>query len=827
MVSCYDRSGNEAVFSVTESLSATLNTCAPPYIIIPVYRNLAVTRDCLESVRRHSAEYRVVVINDASPEPELTSFVQQWAAGGHVHLIENPANQGFVCSVNQGLAVDPQRDVILLNSDTVVTSGWVEKLQSWATADERVATVTPFSNNATICSYPHICCNNALPDGLSADEINTLFEAAYHQTPATAVELPTGVGFCLYIRRTCIEQAGTFNAAVFGRGYGEENDFCQRCIQKGGLHLAALDTFIYHQGETSFGSDAACRCEAAQEKLSRLHPKYADQVKLFLQCDPLAVIRRMVDVRRFAANPRPGVLLIGHRLGGGTRQHLMDLLPLWAARHWHPFTLEPVEGGGCRLASGLPGEEFTLTLSGAGWYKALLMFLPRLQIRCLHYHHLLGYSRKIYELPRAAGLPYDITLHDYFALCPHSNGFAPHTAYYCGLEPHHDCQACLQEGFRASPLYQELRALGQFPDITVWRTFHHRFLKQARRIITPSQAAAAIFERFFPSLPLQVHPHPETRLAPRRRPNVPGNILNVGLVGGISPQKGRFLLDELVKLSRRRRLPLRWVVLGVTDTEYRRNDGDYLVTGPYQRFELPELFDRYQIHVGLLPVCWPETFSYVLSEYWFAGIPVIVPNLGALGERMLAVGGGWLLPKTLTAPLIIDQLLQIMNTPHDFFLRCQKAQQFQEVLPSPDLPVISDWNTELPTARGADVDESLLRLVIERTCQQHTARARALLASEKNELTLTRNHVINLENSLQINLTAVDFLNKTNTELQTALENHHQREVQAQARALQLESELAALKADSDDQRHILRRLKLHWVIHAVRRLRSWRAARR
>jgi len=56
-----------------------------------------------------------------------------------------------------------QNDVVLLNSDTVVTSGWLEKLRRCADSDPRIGTITPFSNNAEICSFPKFCHNNTLP----------------------------------------------------------------------------------------------------------------------------------------------------------------------------------------------------------------------------------------------------------------------------------------------------------------------------------------------------------------------------------------------------------------------------------------------------------------------------------------------------------------------------------------------------------------------------------------------------------------------------------------------------------------------------------------
>ncbi|PYQ60072.1 MAG: hypothetical protein DMF53_17685, partial [Acidobacteria bacterium] len=129
-----------------------------------------------------------------------------------VMILRNPERRGFVGSVNRGMAVS-DRDVILLNSDTEVTAGWLEKLQEAAYSDPAVATVTPFSNNATIASLPRFAEVNALPSGWSADRFAALVErVSARERP----RLPTGVGVCLYIKRKALDRLGLFDEARFG-----------------------------------------------------------------------------------------------------------------------------------------------------------------------------------------------------------------------------------------------------------------------------------------------------------------------------------------------------------------------------------------------------------------------------------------------------------------------------------------------------------------------------------------------------------------------------------------------------------------------------------
>ncbi len=207
------------------------------------------------------------MIDDASPEPELTRYLR--GLGSAVTLLENAANLGFVATVNRGMALHPERDVVLLNSDTVVANDWLDRLRECAWREPATASVTPFSNNATICSYPGFCADNALPQGMSVAELDALFRDTNR---GASVAIPTAVGFCMYIRRDCLEQVGLFDVALFGRGYGEENEFCLRAARRGWQHLLCADVFVYHAGGVSFADTQSEQKQCRDEDAHRAVP---------------------------------------------------------------------------------------------------------------------------------------------------------------------------------------------------------------------------------------------------------------------------------------------------------------------------------------------------------------------------------------------------------------------------------------------------------------------------------------------------------------------------------------------------------------------------
>ena len=207
-------------------------------------------------------------------------------------------------SANRGMAASPH-DVVLLNSDTEVTAGWLDKLRAAAYSDDAIATVTPFSNNATLVSLPRAFEVNALPAGLDADAFARVVESASERAYP---RLPTGVGVCFYVKRRALTAVGPFDEERFGLGYGEENDFCMRASRAGFVHVLDDATFIYHAGQRSFGASRPARARAAMRALTRAHPGYLPLIAAFMKADPLAEVRARVTsaLRAPRRAPRSG-----------------------------------------------------------------------------------------------------------------------------------------------------------------------------------------------------------------------------------------------------------------------------------------------------------------------------------------------------------------------------------------------------------------------------------------------------------------------------------------------------------------------------------------
>ena len=593
----------------------------PVDIIVPVYRGLADTRLCIDSVlaSTNQSAWRLVVINDASPEPEVTAWLRERAAqDSRITLLENRDNLGFVGTVNRGMALSDSNDVLLLNSDTEVANNWLDRIRSAAYGDSKVASVTPFSNNATICSYPRFCKDNRLP----ADYDTARLDALCAQTnPGAVVDVPTGVGFCMYIRRDCLAQVGLFDTENFGKGYGEENDFCQRAAKAGWRNLHLLDTFVLHTGGVSFGDSKSPREKAAMETLRRLHPRYESAVMAFVQADPAQPYRLALDVARITQTQLPVVLAVLHDRAGGTVRHVREL-----AQHLSEqaifLTLTPAPDRCVRLELAGKDEGFQLVFRLADQYQDLVQALTQLGVRHIHYHHLLGHDPLIMDLPPQLGVGYDFTAHDFYSYCTHISMTGSDNRYAGEAAPGL-CACC-------SP--QDPAPVGG-GTVADWRHRNRHFLTGARLVLAPSHDTAQRMAAFAPGARVRAIPHTDmsvpdlaTQPQPKARPLPAGAPLKIVVLGALSAIKGADLLEATALEAARRNAPIEFHLLGYGYRHLQTQPRAHLtVHGSYEDDDLPGLLQWLQPDLVWFPAQWPETYSYTLSACLQAGLPVVAP----------------------------------------------------------------------------------------------------------------------------------------------------------------------------------------------------------
>ncbi len=643
----------EFAVPVVPLIAATSRRRPPVDVVVAVHGGTAHTLACLDSVLASLARpSRLIVIDDASPESGLAAALDALARRRRVTLIRNPRNLGFAASANLGMRAAAGRDVLLLNSDTLVSPGWLEELRGVAYSGGDIGTVTPLSNDGTILNYPDRGGGNDVPDLAATARVDAM---ARRVNGGCAIDIPVGVGFCLYVRRACLDAVGLLRADLFAQGYGEENDFCLRAGHLGWRSVAAPGVFVAHVGGHSFGTAARHLRARNSALLERLHPGYTELIAAHAAADPLAEARRRLDLARWRAARRRGsqaVVLITHASGGGVERQIAASVEFHRDRGNRAIVLRPSrapDGARCvTVSDGTANAYPNLRFAMPSELGKLQRLLARERPCAIELHHLVGHHPSVLEVIAHLQVPYDLHVHDYAWLCPRV-ALVGAAERYCGEPDVAQCEVCVAS---AGNLIDE--------DISVaaLRRRSARLMARARRVIAPSEDAAARIRRHFPAVHPTVQPHADDAALGEPPLSNSTNASRICVVGAIGVQKGYQVILDCAQDAANWRLPLEFVVVGHTIDDRRLlATGCVFITGSYAPDEAVALIKAQNASLALLPSIWPETWCFGLGEAWQAGLRVAAFDIGAQAERIRRTGRGFLLPLGLPAHAINNALI--------------------------------------------------------------------------------------------------------------------------------------------------------------------------
>ena len=263
-------------------------------VIVPVYGDYEATKACFDSLFReieNERRARAVIVDDASPDTKIKEFVRANASRPNVRLVTNDQNLGFAASVNRGLEEIETGDVILLNADTIVPLGFIARLYAAAYDAPDIGTVTPLSNNGEFTSFPAPFRVNPMR---TYQEICTIDATAARVNAGRVIDLPNGIGFCLYLTRKCLNAVGRLSIA-FHRGYLEDVEICLRARELGFRNVCAASVYVGHAGSRSFGKEKRSLVVRNVDTIQQLFPKYRMECGAFMEADPLSPAREAIE----------------------------------------------------------------------------------------------------------------------------------------------------------------------------------------------------------------------------------------------------------------------------------------------------------------------------------------------------------------------------------------------------------------------------------------------------------------------------------------------------------------------------------------------------
>ncbi len=674
----------------------------PVTVVVPIFNAYEDTKQCLESLLQHTKGASILLIDDASQDERVTELAQQLSEEYfYVSFAKNYENKGFVKTCNMAFKLTGESDIVLLNSDTIVTANWLEKMQMAGYSNNRIASVTPLTNNGEICSVPNWLEVNQIPTGQTLESWADLIEKiSWRAYP----KIPTAVGFCKYMKRQALDEVGGFDEENFGKGYGEENDWSCRAIQEGYYHIIDDSTFIYHAGGKSFGEDKKQELILANFKsLERLHPNYFKTVHHFVKNKPYQEIISNIQLHLKLDNIRklsPICLILHNSIEktvnshlGGTEYHCAALVsaikqdrPVYCLFYKHEgngsfcltifFREEKLE-----FEFPLPNKwSISYTSNSYRFNKMFMGIIDFFQPSLIHLHHLINLPiLDVVDVFKKLKIPYILSCHDYYWICPSYNLVDKNQEFCYEKKTEKYCSKCVDSLFKQGEnLKRE------------WYQVCRELMEKATTIVTPSETARSYFIREYPGLEdkLKAIPHGilpeellEKQLSYRSQRVFRRNsqVLKVGFVGGIRVNKGLNLIINLlqtVQSQKNLRDLFEFTIYGATENPIPNDIQNLKQMGRYQKEDLPQLLEF--IDVVMFPVIWPETYCLVADEVLALGIPIITTPLGAIAERVKKFDVGWVSDSVSVAG-ILTVLTDLVKNPEEL-LRVQQNVQNHPLL---------------------------------------------------------------------------------------------------------------------------------------------------
>lgn len=658
-------------------------------IIIPIYNAYEYTFECIRSVIENTDmnKHNLVLINDKSTDARIEEYLDKLDNQkiSNIHIMHNDQNLGFIGTVNRGMKFS-NNDVVLLNSDTEVTKRWLEKLEGAAYLNKAIASVTPLTNNGTICSVPHFCEDNELPSHLTLNKYAEIIEkTSLHIYPS----IPTAIGFCMYIKREVINKIGFFDAETFGKGYGEENDFCCRAIEQGYYHVLCDDTFIYHKGKTSFLGDSEKYTKDNLKLLNNRYPYYESMIHHFIVSNPLKDIHDNIKLQLKIRNEKKNVLFVLHNdflKGenhpiGGTEYHVKDIVDhLKDTNAFIMYVKETeihldamIDGSNNKFIFNLSDVISNTQYSNYNYKNQVDSLIDYFEIDCIHIQHLRTHTLDIIDLAREKDIPIHMTLHDFYLACPKVNFLDYNNQYCIDSRSTEKCEKCINESF------------GYHTNVLEhWNEVMYAYLKKIDRIFMPSKSAKEIFENYYKSIykdcdiNIEVIEHGmELSKGTIVNKNNAKDKFRIAFIGGIAPYKGSQIIHNLIVNSKDNNIE--WHIFGnIGDVRLNLLDKKSLIKhGRYDRNNIIDLLNENDIDLVCIFSIWPETYSYTISEAIVSEIPLLVSDIGALGERVKRYDCGWTINHECGTKDILELITDIQNDEKQYMRKKENCKNIK------------------------------------------------------------------------------------------------------------------------------------------------------
>jgi len=621
-------------------------------IIIPVYNGYEYLEALFDSLEEYTTSpHRLIVVNDCSPDERVKPYLLKRLKKYPTALfIDHENNQGFVKSVNEACR-HTSNHFLILNTDTEVPAFWMERLMYPIIHMEKVASTTPFTNSGQIASFPNFIADNEIFEGMKVNALDKVFRNVNAQN--FYEEIPTGVGFCMGVNYDLVQEIGFFEEEEFGKGYGEENDWCQRAIQNGYRNLLVPNLFVYHKHGGSFSMEEKEHLMKENAiKLLNKHPDYDKDIQKYVHADPHFNLRKILVIVASSKHEEGIHLVVDHTLGGGANLYATELIESVVKEGKKILHLTfDFYSNSYNFYFKYKTYEFDFSIPDI---EGVETFLRELSFKEIFVNSLVSFKETarmlalIKELTEVSNAQLVIPIHDYYPVCPNYT-LLNEQSEFCEVPSLERCQSCMQQNDLEWKTFGNGNA-----NVSVWRNDWKALLDTATKIICFSNSSKEILKRAYSDLEnkkIVVIPHTVKALpVVFSEKHEAKEEITIGILGAINLAKGAGILKDLVKIIEERDLKINIVLIGEI-SEYIKSE-HFHVSGRYEREALPELIKEHEIDIFLIPSICPETFSYTTQEIMMMDMPLMVFDLGAPAERVKEYEKGIVLEKDYVENII-------------------------------------------------------------------------------------------------------------------------------------------------------------------------------
>lgn len=613
-------------------------------IIVPVYNGFEYLEKLFESIEHTNMTHRVIIVNDCSTDHRVNQYLKKMVNSKKGYLlIENSVNQGFVKSVNIALN-KVKNHVALVNTDVEVPYFWLERLMNPILNETKIASSTPYTNCGVICSFPEIIKDNEIYLNLSLKEIDDIFQKLHPRY----VELPTGVGFCMGMNFNVLNKIGNFDEKSFGKGYGEENDWCQRAVKEGYKNVQVENLFVYHKHGGSFLTEEKQQLmQENGEKIKSKYPNYYQDVAEFIDRDVNRDIRELVKLilknKCYKGNFE---LVFTHNLGGGADIFLKKRIKKEHCENPNKiFVVVYYMSDNDRYCIDFIGRD-EIIKAYTNHLNELKLFLSYCKISGIHVNELVTYPKLYETLKTILDIKKEVKeklvyyLHDYYSICPEIYLMNKHK--FCNVPEINVCKQCYSSNNDCN--------------ITDWRQNWGRFLDNCDEIIAFSQDSKKLINKSYPNVEkIIIRPHDCSYMIPIEKKYKRSEEIVIGILGILSYHKGLEIIKKIVTMIEEQNLRVRVVLIGYS---LERIDSKFFYeTGEYKISELPRRVIENDIDVFFIASLCPETFSYTAEEVMKMELPIVSFDLGASAERIKNYKKGEII-KEIDAKKALDTVME-------------------------------------------------------------------------------------------------------------------------------------------------------------------------